>query len=183
MTDENLTSLTADIAAAFVANNRVTTGEIAGLIKSVHEALVGLGKSPEPAAPTFEPATTIRKSLSDPTKIISMIDGKPYSMLKRHLGQHGLTPAEYRSRYNLPTDYPMVAPAYSEQRKSLAVKIGLGRKPKAVEAAPAPEAEPAPAPAKPGRKPRVAKAEPAPAPAAAAVPAKRGRKPKAAVAA
>jgi len=83
---------------------------------------------------------TARKSLANPDHIISMIDGKPYRMLRRHLTTHGLTPDEYRKRYHLPADYPMVAPNYAAQRSALAVKIGLGRKPKAVEAAPVPKA-------------------------------------------
>lgn len=135
-----LTELTAEITANFVANNRVATGEIAAVIGSVYQALSGLGAEIAPEAAEYVGAVTVRKSLADPKKIISMIDGKPYSMLKRHLSQNGLTPAEYRARYNLPNDYPMTAPAYSEQRRALAVTIGLGRKPKAVEAAPAPKA-------------------------------------------
>lgn len=129
MADSNLlTNLTADIVVSMVANNAVSVSDLPGLIASVHSALAGLNEVEMPAEPEFTGATTIRKSLSDPNKIISMIDGKPYAMLKRHLGQNGLTPAEYRARYNLPADYPMVAPAYSEQRKQLAMKIGLGRK-------------------------------------------------------
>jgi predicted transcriptional regulator len=125
---DTLTALTAEIAASFVMNNRVGISEIGGMISSIHWALAGLGKALEPQKPAFVPAVTIRKSLADPAKIISMIDGKPYSLLKRHLTTNGLTPAEYRARYNLPADYPMTAPAYSEQRKAMAVKIGLGRK-------------------------------------------------------
>jgi predicted transcriptional regulator len=124
-----LTELTAEIAASFVSNNHVAIGDIGGMISSIHATLAGLGKALEPEAPAFVAAVTIRKSLANPAKIISMIDGKPYSLLKRHLTTNGLTPAEYRARYNLPADYPMTAPAYSEQRKAMAVKIGLGRKP------------------------------------------------------
>jgi len=144
---EALTQLTADITARFVANNAIPAGEVAGVIKAVYAALVkvenSVAQAPEPQ--DFVGAVTVRKSLADPAKIISMIDGKPYSMLKRHLGQHGLTPAEYRARYKLPVDYPMTAPAYSETRKVLAVKSGLGRKPAAVEAPAEPISEPAPA--------------------------------------
>ncbi|MBB5685009.1 MucR family transcriptional regulator [Sphingobium boeckii] len=129
MSDSNLlTNLTADIVVSMVANNSVSVSDLPGLIGNVHSALAGLGQVAAAAKPEYTAATTIRKSLSDPTKIISMIDGKPYAMLKRHLGLNGLTPAEYRIRYTLPADYPMVAPAYSEQRKQLAIKIGLGRK-------------------------------------------------------
>lgn len=175
-----LTQLTADIAAAFVSNNRVAVGEIGSLIGSVHDALAKLGGESAPAEPEYVPAVTARKSLADPTRIISMIDGKPYSSLKRHLSSHGLTPEQYRQRYSLPATYPMVAPAYSELRKSLAKKLGLGRKPKAVEAEVA--AEPAAAPKRAARKPRAAAAA---APVEAAVveaapaPKPRGRKPRA----
>ena len=123
-----LIALTADIAASFVTNNRVAISDIGGMIASVHGALASLGRPPAPAATEFVPAVTLRKSLADPSRIISMIDGKPYAVLKRHLTTQGLTPAEYRTRYNLPADYPMAAPAYSEMRKAMAVKIGLGRK-------------------------------------------------------
>jgi len=180
-----LTQLTAEIAAAFVSNNRVGVTEIGGLIGAVHEALAGLGGEPAPVEPEYVAAVTPRKSLSDPSRIISMIDGKPYSSLKRHLTSHGLTPEEYRQRFGLPSTYPMVAPAYSELRKALAKKLGLGRKPKvaivAPEPAPVEEAAPPATPAKRGRKPKVVAEAPvveaAPevsAPAAA----KRGRKPK-----
>jgi len=149
---ETLITLTADIVAAHLGGNTVPVSDVPALIRSVHDALAGLGKE-EPeveATAAHVPATTVRKSLADPTKIISMIDGKPYSMLKRHLSQHGLTPDEYRKRYNLPANYPMTAPAYSEQRKALAVKIGLGRKAKG-DVAPPP-------PPPPARKPRARKA-------------------------
>jgi len=128
---DTLIALTAEIAASFVTNNRVAVGDIGTMIASVHGALADLGQPPAPAAPEYVPAVTLRKSLADPTKIISMIDGKYYAVLKRHLTTQGLTPAEYRTRYNLPADYPMTAPAYSEMRKAMAVKIGLGRKKKA----------------------------------------------------
>jgi predicted transcriptional regulator len=81
------------------------------------------------AQPEFTPAVGIRKSLASREHIISMIDGKSYRTLTRHLGTHGLTPDEYRKRYNLPASYPMTAPSYSEQRREMAKKIGLGRKP------------------------------------------------------
>ena len=76
----------------------------------------------------FAPAVSVRKSLASPDHIISMIDGKPYRTLRRHLTGHGLTPDAYRQRYNLKADYPMVAPTYSESRRAMAHKIGLGRK-------------------------------------------------------
>lgn len=127
---EMLTQLTAEITANYVANNPTPVEEISSVIKAVYAALTKV-EAPvaEPEQPQdFTPMISVRKSLADPAKIFSMIDGKPYSMLKRHLGQHGLTPDSYRARYKLPADYPMTAPAYSEQRKAIAVTIGLGRK-------------------------------------------------------
>ncbi|GAA0309725.1 MucR family transcriptional regulator [Sphingomonas oligophenolica] len=137
MTDQaRLTELTAEITAAFVAHNRVATGEVAEVIASVHRALSRLDAEKALEAIEHVGAVSIRKSLADPAKIISMIDGKPYSMLKRHLSLNGLTPAEYRGRFNLPADYPMTAPGYSEFRRALAVTIGLGRRGKMVETTP-----------------------------------------------
>ncbi|MFA5964369.1 MAG: MucR family transcriptional regulator [Sphingomonas sp.] len=127
-TNDTLLELTGTITSNFVANNHVGIDEIKNVISMIHATLASLGNEAPPAEEMFVPAVTARKSLADPTKIISMIDGKPYSVLKRHLTTQGLTPAEYRARYNLPADYPMTAPAYSERRKAMAVKIGLGRK-------------------------------------------------------
>jgi predicted transcriptional regulator len=132
MTDDTtLTTLTADITASFVANNSIVASDIATLITSVYGALAALGSVAEPIAPIFQPAISIRKSLANPDKLVSMIDGKPYSSLKRHLATNGLTPAEYRRRYNLPADYPMTAPGYSARRREISIQLGLGRKPKA----------------------------------------------------
>ena len=126
-----LITLTADIVTAFVENNSVSVGDLPSLISITHDALARLGEANEaaPAAPAFTAAVTVRKSLSSQDVLISMIDGKPYKMLKRHLAGNGLTPDDYRARYNLPADYPMVAPSYARMRRDLAVKIGLGRKP------------------------------------------------------
>jgi len=140
---EMLTQLTAEITANYVANNPTPVEEISSVIKAVYAALTKV-EAPvaEPEQPQdFTPMISVRKSLADPAKIISMIDGKPYSMLKRHLGQHGLTPDSYRARYKLPADYPMTAPAYSEQRKAIAVTIGLGRKSQVAAAEPEIESE------------------------------------------
>jgi predicted transcriptional regulator len=126
--DTDLLAITADIVSAHVGNNTVATGDVANLIKSVYEALATIGAPEAVEAETYEPAITARKSLANPNHILSMIDGKPYTMLKRHLAQNGLTPAEYRERYNLPADYPMTAQAYSERRRELAHSFGLGRK-------------------------------------------------------
>lgn len=126
--DDTLVSLTAEVTAAFVANNTVSSGEVPALIAAIHGALAGLGEEPAPVEPEYVGAVSVRKSLANPDAIISMIDGKPYKALKRHLAANGLTPAEYRARYSLAGDYPMVAPSYSEKRASLAKAIGLGRK-------------------------------------------------------
>lgn len=139
MTDQpqsSLTELTVDLLAAFVSNNTVGARDLPELIASTHAALAalegnGTGEAEPEAAPEpeYPPAVTVRKSLGRRDQILSMIDGKPYKTLKRHLSSHGLTPAEYRARYNLPADYPMVAPAYSEARREVAKRLGLGRKP------------------------------------------------------
>jgi predicted transcriptional regulator len=128
-TDESLLALTADIVAAHVSNNTVPLAELGGLIERVHAALAGLGETPPAPEPELKPAVSVRASVK-PDHIVCLEDGKKLKMLKRHLmTDHGLTPAQYRARWNLPADYPIVAPAYAEQRRALAVKIGLGRKP------------------------------------------------------
>jgi predicted transcriptional regulator len=118
----NLTMLTVDLLSAYVANNSVQHGDLSELIKSTHAALKSIDapEEPAPVEPEHKPAVGIRKSLGSRTHILSMIDGKPYQTLKRHLSKHGLTPQEYRERYSLPRDYPMVAPAYSESRRAIA---------------------------------------------------------------
>ena len=128
-------TLTADIVSAHVEHNRVHSAEIPSLIKSVHDALAKLEEpAPEPLAEKPKPAVSARKSIATTDAIISMIDGKPYKALRRHLRTHGHTEHSYRDAFGLPHDYPMVAPAYSEQRRGLAKTIGLGRK-QAAEAA------------------------------------------------
>jgi predicted transcriptional regulator len=125
---ETLITLTADIVAAHVSNNSVAVSDLPLLIQNVHGALAGLG-SPieEPAAPQ-EPAVSIRASIK-PDYIVCLEDGKKLKMLKRHLMTHyQMTPEDYRAKWKLPADYPMVAPNYAEQRRSLAKKIGLGTK-------------------------------------------------------
>jgi len=126
----NLTTLTVDLLSAYVANNTIQHGDLAELIKSTHAALkiIDSPEPPAPVEPEHKPAVGLRKSLGSRAHIISMIDGKPYQTLKRHLSKHGLTPQEYRERYSLPRDYPMVAPAYSESRRAIAERLGLGRK-------------------------------------------------------
>jgi predicted transcriptional regulator len=127
--NEELLGLSAMIVAAYVAHNNVPRADLAGLIESTHAALGGLGAeaAPPPAAPLV-PAVSIRKSVT-PEAIICLEDGKSFKSLKRHLGnKYGLTPEQYRTKWGLPADYPMVAPAYSEARSALAKAAGLGRK-------------------------------------------------------
>lgn len=126
---ETLITLTSDIVAAHVSNNPVSVDEVPALISNIFNALAGLGtQTSEPEAPP-EPAVSVRSSIK-PDYIVCLEDGKKLKMLKRHLMTHyNMTPDEYRQRWNLPADYPMVAPNYAEKRRELAKKIGLGRKP------------------------------------------------------
>lgn len=125
---ETLITLTADIVAAHVSNNSVAVSDLPVLIANVHGALSGLGgTAPEPEAKQ-EPAVSVRSSIK-PDYIVCLEDGKKLKMLKRHLMTHyQMTPDQYRAKWNLPADYPMVAPSYAEQRRNLAKKIGLGTK-------------------------------------------------------
>jgi len=127
---ETLITLTADIVSAHVSNNDVAVGDVSGLIQNIHAALSQLGQAaPEPAAKQ-EPAVSVRASIK-PDFIVCLEDGKKLKMLKRHLMTHyQMTPDQYRAKWNLPADYPMVAPNYAEQRRSLAKKIGLGTRPR-----------------------------------------------------
>jgi predicted transcriptional regulator len=125
----DVTSLTVQLLSAYLSNNTVPSGDLAELIATTRSALAAKAVVDTVVEEeTYEPAVSVRKSLGSRDFIISMIDGKPYKMLKRHLSLHGLTPAEYRARYNLPSDYPMVAAAYSERRREVAKTLGLGRK-------------------------------------------------------
>jgi predicted transcriptional regulator len=115
-------------------NSRVNAEDVPVFIQTMYATVTALAGSGavqvEPAAVAdYVPAVTARKSLGSKDHIISLIDGKPYKTLRRHLSTHGLTPDEYRDRYGLKADYPMVAPAYSEARRQMAKSIGLGRKP------------------------------------------------------
>lgn len=126
----DLISLAAEIVSAFVANNAIKSEEVARLIQETYGALAALDEEPADetqAEPVFTPAVSVRKSIASRDHIISLIDGKAYKTLTRHLGRHGLTAAQYRARYNLPKSYPMVAPAYSEARRAMALRIGLGK--------------------------------------------------------
>jgi predicted transcriptional regulator len=129
-TAESMVALTADIVAAHVSNNSVSISDLPILITNVHTALTALVAGPAAAEPLkLEPAVPIRSSIK-PDYIVCLEDGKKLKMLKRHLmTSYGMTPVEYRAKWGLPADHPMVAPAYAAQRRELAVKIGLGRKP------------------------------------------------------
>ena len=132
--DSDLIALTIDVVSAYVGYNNMRPDDVPALIASTHGAIKQLDAeaasavTEPPAGEIHVPAVTARKSLASPDFIVSMIDGKPYKTLKRHLAGHGLTPTQYRERYKLKSDYPMVAQSYSETRKALAHKIGLGRK-------------------------------------------------------
>jgi predicted transcriptional regulator len=160
----NLAELTADIVSAYVSNNSVRSSDLPQMISKVHAALSGLQSGPmvEQVAPVEPqvPAVAIRKSIT-PDYLISLEDGKPYKTLKRHLSRLGMTPGEYRSKWDLPFGYPMVAASYTAKRSELAKRIGLGRKAGAnvVEPETQPEPAPAPAPKKRGRKPKAAVSE------------------------
>jgi len=127
--NETLITLTSDIVAAHVSNNSVSVEDLPSLITNVYGALSGLGQSAPSVEEKLEPAVSIRSSVK-PDYIVCLEDGKKLKMLKRHLMTHyNLTPEQYRQRWNLPADYPMVAPNYAAKRRELAKKIGLGRKP------------------------------------------------------
>lgn len=136
--DLNTVELATELTIAWLANpsTRATTEDVSAFLNTMHASVSGLASSVSapvdvPSASTqHEPAVSVRKSLASKDHIISLIDGKPYKTLRRHLSGHGLTPAEYRERYGLKPDYPMVAQSYSETRSAMAKKIGLGRKPK-----------------------------------------------------
>ncbi len=126
--NEMLITLTSDIVTAHVSNNNVEVQDLRPLIENVYSALSGLGTAKEPEVP-LEPAVPIRQSIK-PDYLVCLEDGKKMKMLKRHLmTAYGMSPQDYRERWNLPADYPMVAPNYAEKRRQLAKEIGLGRKP------------------------------------------------------
>jgi predicted transcriptional regulator len=125
---DSLLSLTAEIVSSHVANNTVSVSDVPTLIETVFATLSRMGEPAAPPAPKQEPAVSIRASVK-PDYIVCLEDGKKLKMLKRHLMTHyNMTPDEYRAKWGLPADYPMVAPNYAEQRRSLAKKIGLGTK-------------------------------------------------------
>ena len=125
-----LLELATDIVSAYVAHNAVPASELPTLIKTIHTALdrVDAGPVPEPVAEPQAPAVPVRKSVTD-DHIVCLEDGRKFKSLKRHLqSAYGLSPEQYRVKWGLPRDYPMVAPAYATKRSELARKIGLGRK-------------------------------------------------------
>lgn len=167
MTEETLNSveLATELTIAWLGNqnNRVSADDVPAFLRTMHTTITELGSgtsasdaaADEAAAPEeFTPAVSVRKSLASKDHIISMIDGKPYKTLRRHLSTHGLTDVQYRERYNLRSDYPMVSENYSLARRAMAQKIGLGRKGRGVAVTPdetpttseASEATAAPAP-------------------------------------
>jgi predicted transcriptional regulator len=139
---DNKLDLTAAIVSAYVAKNSVPMANLPELVASVHASLASLNGAPEPEKTAPVPAVPIKKSVTQ-DYIISLEDGRKFKSLKRHLATHyGLTPDQYRQKWGLPADYPMVAPNYAATRSALARSIGLGRKDVA-EPAVAAEAEPA----------------------------------------
>ena len=155
----SLIELTADIASAYVSNNSVSAGDLPGLIKSIHGALSGADGEPEKPVEIKAPAVSIKKSITDEF-LICLEDGRKFKSLKRHLRtKYNLSPEDYRAKWGLPKDYPMVAPAYADARSKLAKLMGLGqggRKPagkatKAAATAKATASAPAKTPAPRGR--------------------------------
>lgn len=124
-----LVEMTAEVVSAYVSNNTVSAGDLPGLIDDVHYAFIRIGKGEnEPQIPPQEPAVNPKKSVTR-DYIICLEDGKKFKSLKRHLkSQYDMSPDEYREKWNLSPDYPMVAPSYSERRSKLARERGLGRK-------------------------------------------------------
>ena len=124
-----LITLTSSIVKSYVRKNNVRVEDVPQLIQSVHGALAGLGQQAKPEEERPEPAVSVRASVK-PDYIVCLEDGKKLKMLKRYLRtNYDMTPEEYRARWDLPSDYPMVAPNYAEKRRTLAKEIGLGQKP------------------------------------------------------
>lgn len=158
--DTTPVELATELTIAWLSNpnTRAAADDVPAFLAKMHEAVSALGQPTEASATAdteYTPAITARRSLSSPDHIISMIDGKPYKTLRRHLSKHGMTPEQYRERYKLKADYPMVAPSYSEARRSMAKSIGLGQKGRAPKKASTAVPK---VPQKRGRKPKVAKA-------------------------
>ena len=150
---QELLNLTAEIVASFAGNNAVAVGDLPAVIASVFRTLRGVaqGEAEKPAEAPPEPAVPVKRSIGTDF-LVCLEDGKKVKMLKRYLAtRYGLTPDQYRQRWGLAKDYPMVPPAYAAQRSAMAKRIGLGRKP-AVAAAVPPAPEPSPAAPEPRRR-------------------------------
>lgn len=131
MMDADRLEQVTEIVSAFVSNNALSPADLPKLIAETHKALQSLSvASAEPVSEKLEPAVSIKKSVT-PDFIICLDDGKKFKSMKRHLAQLGMTPDEYRAKWGLPSDYPMVAPSYAATRSALAKSNGLGRKPTA----------------------------------------------------
>ncbi len=133
MAIQDSVELAAKVVAAYTSNNPLPKSELPDLILSVHSAVERLGKKTETGVAQAEvklPAVSVRRSVT-PDYLICLEDGKRFRSMRRHLKLLGLTPEQYREKWNLPSDYPMVAPNYAAQRSALAKKLGLGRKRKA----------------------------------------------------
>jgi predicted transcriptional regulator len=167
-TNPNFLELATELTIAWLSNpnTRVSAEDVPSFLHSMHGAVSNLSapqaQAVETAAATeFTPAVSVRRSLASKDHLISLIDGKPYKTLKRHLAGHGLTPTQYRERYGLKADYPMVAENYAEMRRGLAKKIGLGRKPGTKVAVTKASAKPAAKPKAPRRTKAAAEVVPA----------------------
>jgi predicted transcriptional regulator len=127
-TDDELLRMTTEVVAAYVSNNTLATGQLGDIIHAVYNSLRSLdGQVIEAVPEALKPAVPIRKSIT-PEFLVCLEDGKKLKMLKRHLrSTYNLSPDEYRAKWGLPPDYPMVAPNYAQQRSDFAKKIGLGR--------------------------------------------------------
>ena len=123
----NVLDMTAEIVAAYVGNNSVSADQLPGLIQQVHGALKGVGSPAEAPATPQAPAVPVRKSIN-PDFLVCLEDGRKFKSLKRHLRtKYGMSPEDYRAKWGLPKDYPMVAPSYAEARSQLAKSMGLGQ--------------------------------------------------------
>jgi predicted transcriptional regulator len=142
--NERVVELTADIASAYVGNNSVTPNDLPNLIKSIFGALISATTSLEKLVEPQTPAVSIKKSITD-DYVICLEDGRRFKSLKRHLRtKYNLSPEDYRAKWGLPKDYPMVAPSYAAARSSLAKQMGLGGRPAPKAETVARKAKPAP---------------------------------------
>lgn len=152
--------LASELTIAWLSNpnTNASAEDVPAFLQKMHQAVIALTSPPVEklaAAPEYRPAVTVRRSLASKDHIISLIDGKPYKTLRRHLSGQGLTPEQYRERYNLKPDYPMVSESYSQVRRDMAKRSGLGRKPETKVAPKAGKAAQAAAPKPRGRPRRI----------------------------